>query len=126
MGVRISIDDFGTGYSSLSRLSNLPVSEVKIDKSFVFAMADRGAETLVRSIVDLGHNLNLRVVAEGVEDLPTLDRLRALGCNAVQGHVLSRAVTGPALETWLQNRSVGTDTSRVIVPLRKPRAEPGV
>jgi len=125
MGVRTSIDDFGTGYSSLSRLSDLPVAEVKIDKSFVFAMADGGAETVVRSIVDLGHNLNLRVVAEGVEDLHTLDRLRELRCHAIQGHVLSRAVPGPVLEAWLATRLVEADSSRVIVPMRKPRAEPG-
>ena len=119
-GVRISIDDFGTGYSSLSRLSDLPVAEVKIDKSFVFAMAGGGTETVVRSIVDLGHNLNLRVVAEGVEDPSTVERLRRLRCDAIQGHVLSRPVAGALLETWLGDRPVAA-ASRVIVPLRKPR-----
>jgi diguanylate cyclase (GGDEF)-like protein len=117
-GVRISIDDFGTGYSSLSRLSDLPVDEVKIDKSFVFAMANGAPETVVRSVIDLGHNLGLRVVAEGVEDLGTLQRLRQLHCNAVQGYVLSRAVPANVLEAWLADQDVGVPVKRVIVPLR--------
>jgi diguanylate cyclase (GGDEF)-like protein len=121
MGVRISIDDFGTGYSSLSRLSDLPVDEVKIDKSFVFAMANGAPETVVRSVIDLGHNLDLRVVAEGVEDLGTLQRLRQLHCDAVQGYVLSRAVPANVLEAWLADQDVGMPVERVIVPLRKPR-----
>jgi len=121
MGVQVSIDDFGTGYSSLSRLSDLPVNEVKIDKSFVFAMANGAPETVVRSIIDLGHNLGLRVVAEGVEDLGTLQRLRQLRCHAVQGYVLSRAVPANVLEAWLADQEVGTPSERVIVPLRKPR-----
>jgi EAL domain-containing protein (putative c-di-GMP-specific phosphodiesterase class I) len=126
MGVRTSIDDFGTGYSSLSRLSDLPVAEVKIDKSFVFAMAGGGGETLVRSIVDLGHNLNLRVVAEGVEDPVTIERLRQLRCNAVQGYHLSRALSAPVFEAWLEERKdVEVATSAVIVPLRKARLAPG-
>jgi EAL domain-containing protein (putative c-di-GMP-specific phosphodiesterase class I) len=93
---------------------------VKIDKSFVFAMAEGGGETLVRSIVDLGHNLDLRVVAEGVEDEVTLERLRELRCHAVQGHVLCRAVPAAVLEKWLASRPVGEAHQRVIVPLRKP------
>jgi diguanylate cyclase (GGDEF)-like protein len=120
MGVRVSIDDFGTGYSSLSRLSDLPVNEVKIDKSFVFAMANGAPETVVRSIIDLGHNLGLRVVAEGVEDLGTLQRLRQLRCHAVQGYVLSRAVAANVLEAWLADQEIGAPAGRVIVPLRKP------
>jgi len=117
-GVRISIDDFGTGYSSLSRLSDLPVAEIKIDKSFVFAMAEGGGETVVKSIVDLGHNLRLRVVAEGVEDAATRHRLRELRCHAIQGHVLSRAVAAPILEAWIADRYVVEKSSRVIIPMR--------
>jgi EAL domain-containing protein (putative c-di-GMP-specific phosphodiesterase class I) len=124
MGVRVSIDDFGTGYSSLSRLSDLPVHEVKIDKSFVFAMANGAPETVVRSIIDLGHNLGLKVVAEGVEDLGTLQRLRQLRCHAVQGYVLSRAVAPNVLEAWLVDQEVGVPSERVIVPLRKPALSP--
>jgi EAL domain-containing protein (putative c-di-GMP-specific phosphodiesterase class I) len=121
MGVRISIDNFGTGFSSLSRLSDLPVDEVKIDKSFVFAMANGAPETVVRSIIDLGHNLGLRVVAQGVEDLGTFERLRQLHCDAFQGYVLSQAVPANVLEAWLADQYLGKTAERVIVPLRKPR-----
>ena len=125
MGVRTSIDDFGTGYSSLSRLTDLPVAEVKIDKSFVFAMAGGGGETLVRSIIDLGHNLNLRVIAEGVEDGATLERLRQLRCHAVQGYFLSRALAAPVLEAWFEEHNIEAESSAVIVPMRKVRSAPG-
>jgi EAL domain-containing protein (putative c-di-GMP-specific phosphodiesterase class I) len=120
MGVRISVDNFGTGYSSLTRLLNLPVSELKIDRSFVFAMSNGAPETVVRSVIDLGHNLGLRVVAEGVEDLGTFERLRQLHCDVVQGYVLSRAVAANQLEAWLADQNVGIPAERVIVPLRKP------
>jgi diguanylate cyclase (GGDEF)-like protein len=120
MGVRISIDDFGTGYSSLSRLSDLPVNEVKIDKSFVFAMANGAPDTVVSTVIALGHSLGLRVVAEGVEDLGTLEVLRRLDCDAVQGYFLSRAVPPNVLEAWLADQDVGP-VERVIVPLRKSR-----
>jgi diguanylate cyclase (GGDEF)-like protein len=119
MGARISIDNFGTGYSSLSRLSDLPVNEVKIDRSFVLAMANGAPESVMRSMIDLGHNLGLRVVAEGVEELGTLERLRQLHCDAVQGHVLSRAVAANALEAWLADQDAIAPAERVIVPLRR-------
>lgn len=86
MGVRISIDDFGTGYSSLAYLKELPVDEVKVDRSFVKdASTSRRDACIVRSVIDLGHNLGLKVVAEGVEDEPTLERLRGWGCDMAQG-----------------------------------------
>jgi diguanylate cyclase (GGDEF)-like protein len=97
LGVHLSIDDFGTGYSSLSYLQRLPVDEIKIDRSFVQRMAaDRSDDVIVRSTIDLGHNLGLRVVAEGVEDRESCDRLSSLGCDAAQGYWLSRPV--PAAE----------------------------
>jgi len=95
LGIEISIDDFGTGYSSLAYLAALPVSEVKIDRSFVSRMtADARDAVIVRSTIDLGHHLSLRVVAEGVEEQATLNQLRALGCDLVQGYAISRPLSG--------------------------------
>ena len=85
LGVQISIDDFGTGYSSLSYLQRLAAEELKIDKSFIATLGESGNATIVRSTIDLGHNLGLRVVAEGVEDLQTADELAEMGCDLLQG-----------------------------------------
>ena len=105
LGVRLSIDDFGTGYSSLSRLERLPVHEVKIDKSFVTAMLDNdGSDAIVRSTIDLARNLKLAVVAEGVEDASTWDRLGELGCDTGQGYYLSRPRRANELGGWLWRR----------------------
>jgi diguanylate cyclase (GGDEF)-like protein len=104
-GITISIDDFGTGYSSMSYLKRLPVSELKVDRSFVMGMLtnlDDGI--LVRSVVDLGHNLGLIVVAEGVEDQATLDALAAVGCDVAQGYHLGRPMSGAAFEMWREAR----------------------
>jgi diguanylate cyclase (GGDEF)-like protein len=93
LGVSIAIDDFGTGYSSLSRLKRLPVDEIKIDKSFVGGMlTDDNDAVIVRSTIDLAHNLGLRVVAEGVEDYETWMQLADLGCDMAQGYYVSRPV----------------------------------
>jgi len=103
LGVRLSIDDYGTGYSSLSYIVRLPVDELKIDRSFVSRMAvDEMTLTVVRSTVDLGHSLGLKVVAEGVEDRVILDLLRQTGCDQAQGYFISRPLAGPAFEQWLQ------------------------
>jgi diguanylate cyclase (GGDEF)-like protein len=102
MGVGLSIDDFGTGYSSLSHLKRLPVDEIKIDKSFVMGMLeDENDAVIVRSIIDLGRNLGLRVVAEGVENDEMQERLRVLGCDVAQGYGLSRPLAAPVLDDWL-------------------------
>ena len=94
MGIKLSIDDFGTGYSSLSYLKRLPVDEIKIDKSFVTSLAGRAEDeddpVIVRSIIELAHNLGLTVVAEGVEDDVALDRLGKYGCDRAQGYFLGR------------------------------------
>lgn len=91
MGVTLSIDDYGTGYSSMAYLRSLPVQEIKIDKSFVLKLASsRGDEILVRSTIDLGHNLGLRVTAEGVEDVSSIEILRAYGCETAQGYFVSK------------------------------------
>jgi diguanylate cyclase (GGDEF)-like protein/PAS domain S-box-containing protein len=105
MGIRLSVDDFGTGYSSLAYLKRLPVNEIKVDRSFVMNMGeDEDDATIVRSTIDLGRNLGLEVVAEGVESKQVWDRLKALGCTTAQGYYLSRAVPAPELRTWLLQR----------------------
>lgn len=102
-GYKLSIDDFGTGYSSLAYLKRLPVDELKIDKSFVMGMeTDADDATIVRSTIDLAHNLGLSVVAEGVENAAILERLRALGCDEVQGYHISRPMPAPAFMDWLK------------------------
>jgi diguanylate cyclase (GGDEF)-like protein/PAS domain S-box-containing protein len=105
MGIRLSIDDFGTGYSSLAYLKRLPVNEIKIDGSFVVGMATNEDDaTIVRSTIDLGRNLGLDVVAEGVEDAETLGRLKRLGCTSAQGFFISPALAGEELHDWLRSR----------------------
>jgi len=103
-GVGLAVDDFGTGYSSLVYLRKLPVSLLKIDKSFVIGMAahEEEDEIIVRSTTDLGHHLGLQVVAEGVEDRPTFDKLGTLGCDAAQGFYMARPMTAPDLGMWLR------------------------
>jgi diguanylate cyclase len=105
MGVTLSIDDFGTGYSSLSYLSQLPVNEIKIDRSFVMNMSESDNDAvIVRSTIDLGRNLGLQVVAEGVETEAAWDRLSELGCTLAQGYYLSRPVPAAELTDWLRRR----------------------
>ena len=102
LGVRIAIDDFGTGYSSLVSLKQLPVSSIKIDKSFVMAMEESEDDAaIVRSTVDLGRNLGLDVVAEGVESPAALARLAEFGCDYMQGYYLSRPIPSDRLVKWL-------------------------
>lgn len=102
MGLKLSIDDFGTGYSSLAYLKKLPVSELKIDQSFVTNMTkDHGDEVICKSTIDLGHNLGLEVVAEGIEDQATLEALRRMGCDLAQGYHISRPVPAQVLLEWM-------------------------
>jgi diguanylate cyclase (GGDEF)-like protein len=102
LGIKISIDDFGTGYSSLGRLRELPIDEIKIDKSFVQNAAhDQRDRALVRSTVELGHALDLRVVAEGVEDEETYAFLARTGCDIVQGYYISKPLPPDQFTTWL-------------------------
>jgi EAL domain-containing protein (putative c-di-GMP-specific phosphodiesterase class I) len=94
MGIAVAIDDFGTGYSAFSYLQRLPIDEIKIDKSFVIGMeSDKRKAQIVRSTIQLAHNMDLRVVAEGVESETVQRRLARLGCDLVQGYHLSRAVS---------------------------------
>ena len=102
LGCEISIDDFGTGYSSLAYLADLPVSEVKIDRSSSAGMSAGSSERIiVNSTIDLAHHLGLRAVAEGVEDWAMLPELEALGCDAAQGYAISHPLAGPDATRWL-------------------------
>jgi len=103
-GFTISIDDYGTGYSSLAYLKRLPLHTLKIDQSFVRDMVrDENDAVIVRSTIDLAHNLGYHVVAEGVEDQDTLDLLDILGCDRAQGYFIARPFDVPSLENWLRN-----------------------
>ena len=105
-GFSVSIDDFGAGYTSLAHLKHLPVQQLKIDRSFVSSMqVDRSDALIVRSVVELGHNLGLTTVAEGVEDGATWDQLAALGCDVGQGYYLSRPLPAEQLEAWFTGLS---------------------
>ncbi len=102
LGIRLSIDDFGTGYSSLAYLKELPVDEIKIDKSFVMNMTtDKSDAMIVHSIIDLAHNLCLSVIAEGVNTEETWQMLKKLGCDGAQGHHLCLPLTGKELVDWI-------------------------
>ncbi|HEV7631457.1 MAG TPA: EAL domain-containing protein [Steroidobacteraceae bacterium] len=104
LGLRLSIDDYGTGYSSLSYIMKLPVNELKIDRSFISSMVgNTDLSTIVRSTIDLGHNLGLKVVAEGVETAAGLELLRQLGCDQAQGFYLSRPLFADDLALWLRS-----------------------
>ena len=108
LGFKLSIDDFGTGYSSLAYLKRLPVNELKIDKSFVMGMEkDESDEKIVRSTIDLAHNLGLSVVAEGVENQAILDRLTALGCDEAQGYFISKPIPHDTFVAWRQGWEQG-------------------
>ena len=105
MGVRIAIDDFGTGYSSLSYLRELPVDELKIDRSFVIGLGAGSDDVIVRSTIDLAHNLGLSVVAEGVENLAVQLRLRAFGCDTAQGMFISAPAAPGVTRQWIARRN---------------------
>ena len=101
--MRISLDDFGTGHTSLGYLSALPIHELKIDRTFVGDMLHNQAHAaIVRSIIDLGHNLELRVVGEGVETDLILASLQDSGCDIAQGYLLARPMPRREIEQWLQ------------------------
>jgi EAL domain-containing protein (putative c-di-GMP-specific phosphodiesterase class I) len=103
-GIRIAIDDFGTGYSSLSHLSSLPVDELKIDRAFVKDMISNNDNAcIVRSTIELGHSLGLKVLAEGVEDRRTWDLLMVVGCDLAQGYYTSPPVSAPRLTSKLRD-----------------------
>jgi len=111
LGLSLSVDDFGIGYSSLTRLRSLPVQEVKVDRTFVRHLADDAADlAIVRAVISLGHDLGLRVVAEGVEDERSWRILEDLDCDLVQGYFLAKPMPAEAMSTWLHDRMAGFAT----------------
>lgn len=121
LGVSVAIDDFGTGYSSLAYLTDLPIGELKIDKSFVRAMgSDARNAIVVRSTIELAHNLGLRTVAEGIEDEFTFERLRALGCELAQGFHLSKPLPASGLVSWWDKHAPASEATRASSPRQAP------
>jgi diguanylate cyclase (GGDEF)-like protein len=113
MGIGIAIDDFGTGYSSLAYLRRLPVDEMKIDRSFVRGMmSSENDAVIVRSVIDLGRNLGLVVVAEGIEDRESLERLEALGCTVGQGYHIARPMDAEGFDSWAASRNATEEAAR--------------
>ena len=111
LGLLVSVDDFGTGYSSLTRLRSLPVQEVKVDRSFVRHLAERKEDqAIVRAVIGLGHDLGLRVVAEGVEDEASWRLLEGFGCDLLQGYFLARPMREDAMSAWLSDHFAGYAT----------------
>jgi EAL domain-containing protein (putative c-di-GMP-specific phosphodiesterase class I) len=112
LGIRLSIDDYGTGYSSMAYLKRLPVDELKVDRSFVLNMdADHDDAVLVRSAIDLGHNLGLTVVAEGVEGSAHVTALQALGCDIAQGYHYARPMPPGDLTNWLHTHHLAASAA---------------
>lgn len=108
-GISLSVDDYGTGYASLAHLKRLPVSELKIDQSFIRDLSDNSEDAvIVRSTIDMGHNLDMKVVAEGVEYAQALELLTLWGCDMVQGYLISRPLPAQAFEHWMNDRRVQT------------------
>jgi diguanylate cyclase (GGDEF)-like protein len=125
LGVDLSLDDFGTGYSSLVHLKRLPVSELKVDRSFVQRMtSDPDDAAIVRSIVDLAHSLGLRVVAEGVETIESWHALAALGCDLAQGYLISRPVPGDEVTRWLAAHFAPGDAMQPVQPVQPVQPAP--
>ena len=119
-GIGVSIDDYGTGYSSLAYLRRLPADELKLDPALVVDVAtDVRAGAIARHTIALAHALGLRVVAEGVEDGATVDALAAMGCDAVQGFWIARAMPVDAFVSWLRRRSPDASARLASVPQQR-------
>jgi len=106
-GFQLSIDDFGTGYAMMQQLQNIPATEIKIDRSFVMSMNNKSERVMVVKTIEIGHELGLKVVAEGVETANHLEMLRAHGCDVAQGYFFSKPLPPAEFVTWLANYSAG-------------------
>lgn len=127
MGVRIAIDDFGTGYSSLAYLSKMPVDEIKIDKSFVLDMRDNNTNAvIVHATIELGHNLGMSVIGEGVENVEVMDKLHALGCDAAQGYFMTKPLPSEEFITWLSDvrnqGEVQVEAGKIVLQTAAPQS----
>jgi EAL domain-containing protein (putative c-di-GMP-specific phosphodiesterase class I) len=120
LGLRIAIDDFGTGYSSLAGLRDLPIDELKIDRSFVAGLRDPHDATIVRSVIGLAHELGVTVIAEGVEDEATFRELAALGCDQAQGYFIARPMALDTLTAWLAAPVMVEETRAATDPAPSP------
>ncbi|MCU1574970.1 MAG: hypothetical protein JWO93_3052 [Micrococcaceae bacterium] len=123
LGTGISVDDFGTGYSSLAQLHTLPVTEVKIDRSFTARLAEEGAAAFIAGIVGLGHGLGLRVVAEGVETPAQLEAIRQMKCERAQGYLFSKPVDAATVDTLLRSSARPAHTPAPSDPPSEPLPE---
>ena len=118
LGIRVSLDDFGAGYTSLAQLKSLPISELKIDKGFVMTMHDdRTNALIVSSVIELGHNLGMRIVAEGVESAEVLGMLDDFGCDLAQGFHICRPQSAQALTDWLTGRDSSQRSADELLPV---------
>jgi diguanylate cyclase len=124
LGIALIVDDFGTGYSSFAYLKHLPVAELKVDRTLIRDMlVDEKDAAIVRSIVDLAHNLGMRVVAEGIEDEAVWRQLGDLGCDRGQGYYLGRPMAAEQLDAWLATSSWANPTQAADGDRRQPRLE---
>ena len=113
-GFQLSIDDFGTGFSSMLQLVRMPFTEVKIDKSFVMtAQQSRESRLVIQAIIDLAHSLDMKVIAEGIEDLATLQFLQQLGCDKAQGYFISKPLSAEQVNDWLEQRKLTLEQQRI-------------
>jgi diguanylate cyclase (GGDEF)-like protein/PAS domain S-box-containing protein len=121
LGIRLSIDDFGAGYTSLSQLKSLPIDELKIDRSFVMTMSSDARDALiVQSVIELGQNLGLNIVAEGVETAQALATLRGFDCDIAQGYYIARPAPVEVFDAWLATRRSSAPLPIVAAPPRQP------
>jgi EAL domain-containing protein (putative c-di-GMP-specific phosphodiesterase class I) len=113
LGVKVAIDDFGTGYTSLAHLQQLPIDTLKIDRSFISQVDVRRGHSLVRMVTDLGHAIDVNIIAEGVETHGELTALQAIGADSIQGYLICGPLRPAALATWVRERAADNQSTKV-------------